>query len=254
MRKQLELILTALLPVMVLVIGFFVATSKAGLNNVETADPAEAGPFYRTPGSEHDGEEMHFGPEIYSTTLCPGGDDFNVGFDIYVTWENADVWIPQIPNAVHWYRFQRWDFTSEDTPWGTNTAEITLDDDIGWEGENLGDSFPWNGYESHSRSIIDDEVRVYSSSDVTTWGKYTVGEKKFICPMFHKVGKDNNRGYDVKYSCDLGRTLQDTLIRVREGDFGPFEFVDAEQQIRRRWADKTQRWYYCLKLVEEEEE
>lgn len=244
MRKQLEIILTALLPVVVLAVGFFAVSSKAELNKRETANPVAAGAYYRIPGVGG----KYFGPEIYSSDLCSPADPDD--FDIYVTSENASAFASHIPNAVYWHRFQRWNFTSEETPWGTNSAEITYNGNIGWKGDDLGvgNGRPWSGYEYHSRSIIDGEEVIYSGSDVTGWRKYTdENGKNHICPKFHKSGQS------YKYYCETGKK-DDPLVRVKEGDFGPFKFVDAEQQVVRRWADKTQRWYYCIKLVEPEEE
>ena len=251
MRKQLELILTACLPIMVLAVGFFATTSKAGLSSRETADPTAAGPYYRN--ADENDEGYYFGSEIRSNTLCPGNSDYNVGFDIYQAWENADVWAADKPNAVHWHRFQRWDFTSVSAFWGTNAAEITYDGELGWDTDDIGDGigFPWNGYESHSRRIIDGEEVIYSDADVTTWGKYTdANEKRHICPKFHKYTPANKY---YKYFCRTGQIV-DPIIRIKEsdGDFGPYEFADAEQQVVRRWVAKNRRWYYCIKIVEPE--
>ena len=147
MRKQLDLILAALIPVMVLAVGFLAVSSKAGLR--KDVNPEGATDYYGN----------GFGPEINSNHLCP-----DANFDIYQTSESASVSVPNFPGKplIRWYRFQRWDFNTHNTPWGTNFAEVTTSGliNINAKENNLyvmprgGSSttgFPWSGYETHYR-------------------------------------------------------------------------------------------------------
>ena len=91
---------------MVLAVGFFAVSSNAGLTT--NVSPKGATPY-------NEEKDNGFGPEINSHHLCPDQD-----FDIYQTTETASVSVPNYPGKplIRWYRFQRWDFTSSNTPWG----------------------------------------------------------------------------------------------------------------------------------------
>ena len=239
MRKQSDLILTALLPVIALVIGFFAVTSNAGLNSRETASPAAAGPYYRAPGV--DGQ--YFGSEISSSDLCGEAN----GFDIYVTSESASVSAGDRPRVVDWYRFQRYDFAS-DTPWGTNSAEITYSGALSWTSEvsSGGDGttgYPWSGDESHSRHTPSDGetyVSVYGS--VTGWKKKTHSGTRYICPNFYKSQST------YRYYCDTGEIDYGNYMEVRDSEFGDPEFRPDQPDILSRWSDDTDSWHDCIEI------
>jgi hypothetical protein len=120
-RRPLELFLTAILPVAVLLIGFFTFSLHAGLRpGLETAYPSASGDYYRSPGK--DGK--YFGPQIYSDTL--NGGRFNNGFEIVYTNESGTISVSSSPSTVNWSLYQCWEFSSEHDlpPWGTTYSFI----------------------------------------------------------------------------------------------------------------------------------
>ncbi len=232
MRKQLEIILTALFPVMVLAVGFFVVSSKAELRNNETAIPEEAGPFYRYPGV--DGE--YFGAEIYFNVMC---DVFN-GFEIVSAFENATVSASDIAGAVSWDKVQNWRFNG-DTPWGGHFAIISADITIRWSEIRTG--FPWSGHQGSVRVIDDGEQVIYDSGTVIGWEQFTdPNEAKHICPMsyFHTL---DNKLFCVDKSFELGE-----MIIIGEEGFGDPVLVDPEEGIYSRKVVDIGRWIDCKKL------
>ena len=233
MRKQLEIILTALFPVMVLAVGFFVVSSKAELRNDETATPKEAGPFYRYPGV--DGE--YFGAEPYSNALC----GVMNGFDIVSAFENATVSASNIAGAVSWDRVQNWRFDGN-TPWGGHFAIIRADMTIRWE--DVGSGFPWSGYYGYVRFIDDGEQVIHSRSTVIGWEQFTdPNGAKHICPMSYIDTLDN------KFFCVDGNfEFDDEMIIMGEEEFGDPMLVDPEEGIYSRRIAEIHRWIDCKKL------
>ena len=171
---------------MVLVIVFWTTYARARLNPGESAKPANSGFYYRTPGVNG----KWFGPEINSLTLCPGvHNPFNNRgqFDIIETIENAAVSRSSIRGALHWYRGQRWYFSTDDTPWGTNFSYITLRDDLGWDEISVGSGttgYPWSGVERHWR----DGNIIRAQASVIGWRRYARGTERWVCPMYYKIG------------------------------------------------------------------
>lgn len=233
MRKQSGLIMTALLPVIVLVIGFCVVTSKAGLD--VTVTPEEAEPFYGPPGV--DGQ--YYGTEISSSDLCGVVN----GFDTYVTSESASVSDSVVPNEINWHCYQRWDFTSGSTPWGNNTAEVTTSGLLNIC-LDVYDGFPWSGSESHSRVVPDDGdtyVAVYGS--VTTWKRYSHdNEIEYVCPYSYK------KRTTYKYYCDTNVADNGDLLQVSDADFGDPEFRPDQSDTLSRWSDDTDSWHDCIEV------
>lgn len=242
MRKQLELILTALLPVVVLVVGFFAITSRADLTTVVIPEGATA--YYGKPGV--DGK--YFGKEIESTDLCGITNEF----EIYTTSETADVFDSSIPDEIWWYRVQRWDFSSDDTPWGTNNATTNTYGLLNIYGDVVG-TFPWSGHESHSRHTASDgteSVSVYAY--VTTWKRHEHDNgKEYICPYFYKSSST------YRYFCEDSSEFWGDYIHVTdtwEKDhpkvdfFRDPEFRDDEQLILSREARKFGFWIDCMEV------
>ena len=239
MRKQLDLIFTALLPVIALAIGFFAINSNAGLNNRERANPTGAGPYYRAPGVNG----QYFGAEINSDDLCGVVN----GFDIYVTSESASVSAGNRPRVVNWYRFQRFDFTSDDTPWGTNSAEITYSGGLSWtydvsSGGDHTTGYPWSGSESHSlhSPSSGDYVSVYGS--VTGWKKETEDGTRYICPNYYKSQTT------YRYYCN-GVTDYGDLLEVKDSDFDDPEFHPDNPDTLSRWSQDTNSWHDCIEIM-----
>ncbi len=247
MRKRLELILTALLPVAVLSIGFVTFSSKAGLNSNETASPKASGDYYRAPGKDG----MYFGPEVYSSTL--NGGPFNNGFEIVYTNECGSVSASSTPNAVSWHRNQVWSFSTDpehDTPpWGTTSSYIALRDDLGWDEISLGGGttgYPWAGYEIHESEA--DSLIVSGWTDVTGYRRHPVDadaddEPIYICPMYYKTG-------DWVYDGATGGKSPDNVEEYKQskGRFGPPMFRDEEEQILSRFVADLDRWFDCIEL------
>ena len=238
MRKQLELILTALLPVMVLVIGFFVVTSKAEINrNRETADPELAGDYYRYPGK--DGK--YFGAEINSSLLC----GTITGFNINATSENATVSASDISGAVDWNREQVWSFNAT-TPWETDSATITYTGALSWKLEvsSGGDhttGYPWSGYEYHDRAIADNgDVIVLVSGYVTGWKKEEVEGTKYICPNYIKTVQD------YRYSCETWAV--DSWGDIDDIEDSELDVPEEHNGVLSRKRIGTNDWYDCIEL------
>lgn len=243
MRKQskpLELIMTALLPVAVLSIGFFTFSIRAALNSGESAYPEESGDYYRYPGKDG----MYFGPEIYSDTL--NGGRFNNGFQIVYTNENGYVSASSTPNAVSWYRNQVWSFSDDHDlpPWGTTSSYISLRDDLGWSEISSGGGttgFPWAGYEIHESAA--GSTRVTGSAEVTGYKRHTEPDgTRFICPMFYKKGS---------WVYQPGKTTKSTVKYAKKHQFGAPEFhEDAPDTLRRKVlkGDFKGTWHSCIEL------
>lgn len=255
MRKQLDLILTALLPAMVLIVSFFAVSSKAGLKR--DISPEGATPFYMD-------EDNNFGPEIKSDNLCPPVDP-DEGFDIYQTSETATVSDTSIEDEIRWYRFQRWDFTSDNTPWGTNYAEATTSGLLTVVDENevsrgtSGTGFPWSGYEIHSRTS--QYQYVTTTADLTGWRYYQhdANEIKYICPNYYKFSS-NYRYYCKTGSVDPGLGYKEVYNHRKKGKdyfFSDPDFPDEEQlilgrEVLRKVGDngssQTGDWHYCIEV------
>jgi len=192
-KQQLELIIAALLPVCVLGIGFLVFSARAGLVAGESATPVGSGAYYRNPGSNN----KWFGPEVHSETLCAGvNSQYNQGFDIIRTEENASVVASNTPHAVDWYRTQYWTFGSA-PPWSNNSSTITLNQTIGWSDPGVGNGtngHPWNGVEIHWRNgnIIEAQSRV------TGWQRGP--DNNWLCPKYYKTGGWLS-GQPIKVQC-----------------------------------------------------
>ncbi len=233
MRKQSGLIIAALLPVMVLVIGFCVVTSKAGLD-VDVC-PAGAEPYYGPPGVDG----MYFGTEISSSDLCGVVN----GFDTYVTTENASVSDSWVPDEINWHREQRWDFTSDATPWGTNTAEVTTSGLLNIFGDVV-DGFPWSGSESHSRVVPNvGETYVAVDASVTTWMHHSHDNGiEYVCPYYYKESTT------YKYYCESAEIDFGNLLEVFDEDFGDPEFRPDQPDTLSRWSQDTNSWHDCIEV------
>ncbi len=238
-RRPLELFLTALLPVAVLLIGFFTFSLKAALNSGESANPAASGDYYRSPGKDG----MYFGPEIYSDTL--NGGRFNNGFEIVFTNEMGSVYASSIPNAINWRRHQSWYFSTEHDapPWGTTYSYIDLNDDLGWSEISSGGGttgYPWAGYEMHYSDP--DSTTVTGIANVTGYRQHTEDDgTKYICPMYYKTG--------TWVYTPQGSNLN--LKFARKHEFGAPQFhEDAPDTLRRQVVagELVGTWLNCIEL------
>ena len=240
MRKQFELILTASLPVVVLIVGFFAVTSQATLRWYETANPSEAGAYYRD-GEEND-EGISFGPEVNSGNLCgPLTNDF----DITSTYESASISASSTPNKVSWYRFQDWRFNSSNTPWGTDNVNITLSYDYDWDGEELANGgFPWSGWEDHWREHNEEGMVVPSRGHVTTYKTTFFNNSKFMCPDYVKIVTE---GFFVRCS-DLGTDWIGYYNTDDHDKFHPAATHPYYPTELSRWDEKTNTHHFCIKL------
>ncbi|RKU14780.1 hypothetical protein C6501_07740 [Candidatus Poribacteria bacterium] len=247
-RKALDLILTALLPVAVLSIGFFTFSLKAGLTpGLETAYPTAAGPYYRYDPDNPNPEDMYFGPEINNTTL--NGGDWNQGFEITYTNENAYISVSSKPGTVNWSRNQVWNFsTNHDAPpWGTTYAYIYLNRDIKWDyisnGVNTDVGYPWAGYEIHESG--EGSLIVTGEAEVTGYRKHTENDgTKYICPMYYKIGT-------WVYRPDGPTYLYLRFAKEVDDEFGDPEFhPDTPDTLSRRVIDGNLEgtWFDCIEL------
>ena len=245
LRKNLDLLLNILL--LLIVIGVISWTKFAGakLNPGERANPAASGKYYRTPGQDR----KWFGPEVNSLTLCEGVHNLynNRGFfDIVETIENAVVSKSSIRGALHWYRRQKWVFSSDKTPWGTNESIITLNDDLGWSEINPGSGttgYPWSGIERHWRE--GNIIRAQAS--VMGWRRYARGNERWVCPMYYKIG--GWQGESLEVNCKTLRTWFPpdwNVLKQRDGDFG--RPVERKIGVLSRKGRRTQRWYDCIRI------
>lgn len=262
MQKRLELFLTALLPIVVLVVGFFAVSSKAGLDT--DVSPEGARPFYG-PG---------FGKEVTSDQLCPPSDP-DEGFDIYQTSETATVSDTRHRDLIRWHRSQRWDFMSDNTPWGTNNVETTTSGLINIHYKengnylvprgSTGTGFPWSGYEVHTRGPTNtdvDYILVYAY--VTGWRyyKHTANGKEYICPNYYKT-HGNYKFYCNTRSYVPGSGFKEVYNQRRNDKdyyFSEPMFRDEEQLILSREEIKivdreqvhedkhTGNWHSCIEV------
>ena len=240
-----DILFAALLPTVILGIALWNTYARARLNPGETAEPRDAGAYYRTPGRNR----QWFGPEVNSLTLCPGVHNpyNNRGFfDIPEIIERAEVSPSRIRGALHWHRAQRWYFATDRTPWGTNYAYITLRDDLGWSEINAGSGttgYPWSGVERHWR----DGRIIRAQASVTGWRRYARGQERWICPMYYKIGGWEDESIEVH--C---RTLKTwfppdwDVLKQKDGDFGPP--VERKPGVLSRRGKKTKRWYDCIRI------
>ena len=240
-RKPLELFLTAILPVAVLSIGFFTFSLKAKIYpGIEDAYPDESGAYYRTPGKDG----MYFGPEIRSDTLTGG--EYNEGFEITHTNENAHISVSSKPSTVIWSRYQVWRFsTNHDAPpWGTIYSHIYLNRDIKWNdisngfGTDVG--YPWQGYEIHESG--EGSLIVTGSADVTGYKRHTEDDgTRYICPMYYKTGTWIYReGKPPQLYLRFAKEVED--------DFGDPEFHEGtlSREVLQGPFDGT--WFDCIEL------
>lgn len=217
MRKQLELILTASLPVVILIVGFIAVTSRASIWDHETAEPEGAAPYYRdarnhpthpTPDPENT-DGIYFGVEIYSTNLCESADN---DFDIESTYEVATTPRQSAPDRIYWYRNQSWVFSDSETPWGTAYANFTSSKDYVFS--TLPDGFPWSGTESHWRGNDDQGMYIQVSARVKRWKTTTFDNQHYLCPYEYKFSNT------YKYYCDSGDKDWGDHIEVKDSESG----------------------------------
>lgn len=261
MRKHLELILTASLPVMILIVGYLAVTSRATIRNSETAYPSGAAPYYRDDAENNEGK--HFGPEANSATVCPDfvnnpdvtNNEYNKGFDINGVTESATVTASTVPGAVEFDRTQTWTF-GDATPWGSSYVVIARSAPVKWEyiDDNIPPSttgYPWSGSEYHSRYFWDEDGKyyVFTGSDVTGWRRYERDNRKWICPKYYK------RYNDVVYHCsgDEDTHWPREWTIVEKDQFGDPTFRDDAKTILSRhvgyvkpWFDDV--WFNCIEL------
>ena len=217
MRKQLELSLTAGLPVLILIVGFIAVTSRASIWPHETAEPESAAPYYRdaryhpthpTPDPENtDGK--YFGVEIYSTNLC-GPCPCYYPFDVTSTSETATTPRGSAPDRIYWYRNQSWVFADSMTPWGTANANFTSSKDYVYS--TLSDGFPWSGTESHFRRNDDKGRYIQVSARVTRWKKTAFDKQHYLCPYEYKFSNT------YKYYCQSGEVEWGDYIEVKDSE------------------------------------
>lgn len=247
MRKQLELILTACLPVVILIVGFFAVSSRADLTT--TVSPDAATDYYGFPGMN----QVHFGTEITSSDLCGTTN----GLEIYDTVENASVSNSDILNEIAWDRSQSWGFAN--TPWGVNYAITSTNGLLNVEFD-VTDGFPWSGFETHTRYLEDDgSLSVLVIADVTRWMPHEEDEEHYICPYSYRSSTE------VRYICDSNPPLHvwDTFklitniwVRdhIRVDYFLDPEFRDEEQTILARKSFEWGEWHNCMKVNPDEDE
>lgn len=240
MHKQLEVILAALFPIMILVVSFFVVSSKAGLHDSETAKPEEAGPYYRYPGVDNE----YFGPGSGANDLC--GEQF--GFDIIELLESANVDPSVSPGAVDWERVQNWRF-GEDTPWGFPFATITLDETYSWSEISDGNSTtgsPWTGTDHYVRLPDDDDEHIIRrSGSILGWRQEIQNDNtKYICPMYYRSV------FNLKYFCaDWEYGDGGDFTEILEDGFGdPVLVGPPENQRLSREVRALRTWYDCKEL------
>ncbi len=247
MRKQLEIILTALFPIMVLAIGYFVVSSKVQVQaNQTTFYPAEAGPYYDDPGVDG----TYFGVEINSDDLC----DVQNGFNIASTTEAASIRRIRAANGnlgIRWSRTQDWRF-GDVTPWGGDSAYIIYTDDMGWgevyDPEKTGiTGFPWEGSESHDRYVYEGKQYIFTFAVVTGYERLTHNNIKYVCPRYYKSV------YNIIYSCSAKAThwADGTFREVRKHQFGPIELRipgDSSSAARLVDEDGFREWFPCIEL------
>jgi hypothetical protein len=245
MRKQLELILTASLPVVVLIGGFFAVTSRASIWNYETADPSGAAPFYRDARGHgvndlENPEGIYFGVEISSSDLCGST---TPELDIVSTSESASISSSSLsPNHVYWYRYQGWYFNTTNTDWGTDYAYITLSKDYQWDSDHISGGGAWSGFEYHYREHHAEMV-VTSQADVMRWEKTTFNESKFMCPFFRKTVWEG-----FAYHCDDGATDYGDYDDTDDDIFHPADTHPDYPLLLSRVLESTGVHYFCIKL------
>ena len=215
----------------------------------EAAEPEVAGDYYRTPGKfiESEGDTRWFGPEIDSRVLCLNTpNQYNKAgfFDIIYTREDAQVWPSSRPGKAWWYRRQEWRFATADTPWGTDTAHLTLVSEIGWadiDAANTITGFPWIGFEEHWRE--GDAIK--SKADVTGYHRHEHAGKKYLVPKYYKHGT-------LTYYCATGTGQNNLKVLAHvEGHFTPPEFRPELNRLSHRekgTSKETADWYDCIPL------
>ena len=174
LRKQLGLIVTMLLPVSVLMIGFLVTHSDAWLKQSsyanETADPAACGDNYR----------INFGVDRpHSPSYCPPNNlvEASESASFSSSWFNDD--------HIHWYRQQIWTF---DNPyaWGTR-CKIERDEEIhySWFGADNADYTGgyWDGVEMAWRGPTG--TNIYKWADNVRWFQKEINGVRYRCPKYH---------------------------------------------------------------------
>ncbi len=261
MRKHLELILTASLSVMILIIGYLAVTSQATIHNNETAYPSGAAPYYRDDAENDEGKK--FGPEANSDAICPNpvDDEWNKGFNINGVTETATVTVSTIPGAVEFDRTQTWTFLGE-TPWNSNSVVIVRSAPVNWD--NIDGTttnrtgYPWSGNEYHSRYFWDaddggdDRYYIITGSHVTGWKRFERDNRKWICPKHYK------RLVGVAAPCgDVDIYWGNEPVVVWKEEFSEPTFRDEAKTILSRLVEGDDDdgrpwfrnvWFNCIEL------